>query len=66
MQVATCVMIGAIADLIARFCLAVFTYFYTVDSKTLFFAGTCVTMLLRIGKFKITQIDFKIVQYDNS
>ncbi|XP_032512390.2 monocarboxylate transporter 2-like isoform X2 [Danaus plexippus] len=49
MQVATCVMIGAIADLIARFCLAVFTYFYTVDSKTLFFAGTCVTMLLRIA-----------------
>ncbi|XP_045763605.1 monocarboxylate transporter 13-like isoform X2 [Maniola jurtina] len=49
MQVATCVMIGAVADLLARFGLAVFTYFYTVDSKTLFFYGTCITMVLRIA-----------------
>lgn len=58
MQVATCVMIGALADLAARFCLAVFTYFYTVDSKILFFVGTCVTMILRVGKLLILYIVF--------
>ncbi|XP_023938186.1 monocarboxylate transporter 7-like [Bicyclus anynana] len=49
MQVASCVMIGAVADLLARFGLAVFTYFYNVDSKTVFFFGTCITMVLRIA-----------------
>ncbi|XP_045492100.1 monocarboxylate transporter 13-like isoform X2 [Colias croceus] len=48
MQVATCVMAGAIADLAARFILAVFTYFYNVDSRKLFFIGTFITMILRI------------------
>ncbi|CAH3993255.1 unnamed protein product [Pieris brassicae] len=48
MQVATCVMAGAIADLAARFFLAVFTYFYTVDSRKVFFVGTFITMILRI------------------
>ncbi|KAG7305485.1 hypothetical protein JYU34_009554 [Plutella xylostella] len=48
-QVATCVMVGAIADLIARFSLAIFTSFFTVDSRKLFFAGTCVTIFLRIA-----------------
>ncbi|CAK1551939.1 unnamed protein product [Leptosia nina] len=48
MQVATCVMAGAIADLAARFFLAVFTYFYTVDSRKIFFIGTFITMILRI------------------
>ncbi|XP_013175233.1 PREDICTED: monocarboxylate transporter 2 isoform X2 [Papilio xuthus] len=49
MQVATCVMVGAIADLIARFSLAIFTYFYTVDSRKIFFCGTCLTIFLRIA-----------------
>ncbi|XP_041973536.1 monocarboxylate transporter 7-like [Aricia agestis] len=48
-QVATCVMVGAIADLVARFSLAVFTYFYYVDSKKIFFVGTCLTTVLRIA-----------------
>ncbi|KAL4714480.1 hypothetical protein ACJJTC_017775 [Scirpophaga incertulas] len=48
-QVATCVMVGAIADLIARFLLAIVTYFYSVDSRKIFFAGTCVTVVLRIA-----------------
>ncbi|CAH2092170.1 unnamed protein product [Euphydryas editha] len=59
-QVATCVMIGAIADLVARFCLAVFTYFYNVDSKTLFFAGTCVTMVLRVVLVTSDSLSFVI------
>ncbi|RVE48933.1 hypothetical protein evm_006395 [Chilo suppressalis] len=49
MEVATCVMVGALADLVARLLLAVFTYFYVVDSRKLFFAGTCVTVVLRIA-----------------
>ncbi|XP_046978518.1 monocarboxylate transporter 13-like isoform X2 [Vanessa cardui] len=60
MQVATCVMIGAIADLAARFCLAVFTYFYNVDSKKLFFAGTCVTMVLRVALVSSDNLNFVI------
>ncbi|XP_045459710.1 monocarboxylate transporter 1-like [Melitaea cinxia] len=60
MQVATCVMIGAIADLVARFSLAVFTYFYNVDSKILFFAGTCVTMVLRIVLVTSDNLSFVI------
>lgn len=51
MEVATCVMVGAIADLVARFLLAVFTFFYPVDSRKIFFGGTCITILLRIGRF---------------
>lgn len=46
-------MVGAIADLLARFSLAIFTYFYMVDSRMLFFAGTCVTVLLRIGEYSV-------------
>lgn len=49
-------MVGAISDLFARFGLAVFTYFYVVDSRKLFFAGTCVTIILRIGRFIIFSI----------
>ncbi|KAI8440403.1 hypothetical protein MSG28_001725 [Choristoneura fumiferana] len=49
MEVATCVMVGAIADLVARFLLAVFTFFYSVDSRKIFFGGTCITIMLRIG-----------------
>ncbi|XP_059061950.1 monocarboxylate transporter 7-like [Achroia grisella] len=49
MEVATCVMVGAIADLLARFLLALFTYFYAVDSRKLFFGGTCITIFLRIA-----------------
>ncbi|XP_050362612.1 monocarboxylate transporter 9-like isoform X1 [Nymphalis io] len=60
MQVATCVMIGAIADLAARFCLAVFTYFYNVNSKKLFFAGTCVTMVLRVALVSSDSLTFVI------
>ncbi|CAH0721561.1 unnamed protein product, partial [Brenthis ino] len=60
MQVATCVMIGAIADLVARFSLAIFTYFYTVDSKTLFFVGTCVTMVLRVALVTSDNLTFVI------
>ncbi|VVC91667.1 unnamed protein product [Leptidea sinapis] len=33
LEVATCVMAGAIADLVARFALAILTYFFTVDSR---------------------------------
>lgn len=50
MQVATCVMVGAISDLLARIALAVYTYFYNVDSRFLFFIGTTITIFLRIGK----------------
>ncbi|XP_063823260.1 monocarboxylate transporter 7-like isoform X1 [Ostrinia nubilalis] len=49
MEVATCVMVGAVADLLARFLLAVITYFYVVDSRKIFFAGTCVTVILRVA-----------------
>ncbi|XP_063379815.1 monocarboxylate transporter 6-like isoform X2 [Cydia fagiglandana] len=49
MEVATCVMAGAIADLLARFLLAVITFFVAVDSRKLFFGGTCITILLRIA-----------------
>ncbi|KAI8440399.1 hypothetical protein MSG28_001725 [Choristoneura fumiferana] len=49
MEVATCVMVGAIADLVARFLLAVFTFFYSVDSRKIFFGGTCITIMLRIA-----------------
>ncbi|XP_053600087.1 monocarboxylate transporter 7-like isoform X1 [Plodia interpunctella] len=49
MEVATCVMVGALADLLARFAFAVFTYFFVVDSKKLFYIGTCITILLRIA-----------------
>ncbi|KAL0884087.1 hypothetical protein ABMA27_016107 [Loxostege sticticalis] len=49
MEVATCVMVGAIADLLARFFLAIITYFYVVDSRKIFFAGTCVTVVLRVA-----------------
>ncbi|CAK1578563.1 unnamed protein product [Parnassius mnemosyne] len=58
MQVATCVMVGAFADLIARFLLAVFTYFYTVDSRKIFFVGTCLTILLRIALVCSSEIWF--------
>ncbi|KAJ0179463.1 hypothetical protein K1T71_005175 [Dendrolimus kikuchii] len=57
-QVATCVMVGAISDLFARFSLAVFTYFYVVDSRTLFFAGTCVTIFLRVALVSSSEIWF--------
>nr|QHN70670.1 MFS transporter 2 [Limenitis arthemis astyanax] len=60
MQVATCVMIGAITDLIARFCLAVFTYFYNVDSKILFFVGTCITMVLRVALVSSDNLNYVI------
>lgn len=53
MQVATCVMVGAISDLLARLTLAVITYFVVVDSRLIFFVGTCVTVFLRIGKYLI-------------
>ncbi|CAH0669183.1 unnamed protein product [Spodoptera exigua] len=49
MQVATCVMVGAISDLFARLVLAVVTYFIVVDSRLIFFIGTCITVFLRIG-----------------
>ncbi|XP_060800754.1 monocarboxylate transporter 13 [Amyelois transitella] len=49
MEVATCVMVGALADLLARFAFAVFTYFFVVDSKKLFYIGTCITVVLRIA-----------------
>ncbi|XP_061706000.1 monocarboxylate transporter 6-like isoform X1 [Cydia pomonella] len=49
MEVATCVMAGAIADLLARFLLAIITFFIAVDSRKLFFGGTCITILLRIA-----------------
>ncbi|XP_052758339.1 monocarboxylate transporter 7-like isoform X2 [Galleria mellonella] len=49
MEVATCVMVGAIADLLARFLLALFTYFYVVDSRKLFFSGTCISVFLRVA-----------------
>ncbi|XP_022829653.1 monocarboxylate transporter 2-like [Spodoptera litura] len=49
MQVATCVMVGAISDLLARLVLAVVTYFIVVDSRLIFFIGTCITVFLRIG-----------------
>ncbi|CAH2062932.1 unnamed protein product, partial [Iphiclides podalirius] len=58
MQVATCVMVGAIADLVARFSLAVFTYFYTVDSRKIFFSGTCLTVILRIALVCSSEIWF--------
>ncbi|XP_068627952.1 monocarboxylate transporter 1-like isoform X2 [Battus philenor] len=58
MQVATCVMMGAIADLIARFSLAVFTYFYTVNSRKIFFFGTCLTIILRIALVCSSEIWF--------
>lgn len=48
-QVATCVMVGAISDLLARLSLAVITYFFVVDSRLIFFVGTCVTVFLRIA-----------------
>ncbi|KOB66012.1 Monocarboxylate transporter, partial [Operophtera brumata] len=40
MEVATCVMVGAVSDLFARFSLAIFTYFYAVNSRLVFFVGT--------------------------
>ncbi|XP_050672771.1 uncharacterized protein LOC126970721 [Leptidea sinapis] len=49
LEVATCVMAGAIADLVARFALAILTYFFTVDSRMLFFVGTFITMILRVA-----------------
>ncbi|KAJ2950506.1 hypothetical protein O0L34_g8750 [Tuta absoluta] len=58
MQVATCVMVGAIADLIARILLAVFTYFYAVDSRKIFFGGTCITVVLRIALVLCSDIRF--------
>ncbi|XP_049865097.1 monocarboxylate transporter 2-like isoform X2 [Pectinophora gossypiella] len=58
MQVATCVMVGAIADLLARFFLAIFTYFYTVDSRRIFFFGTCITVVLRIALVTSSDINF--------
>lgn len=52
-------MVGAIADLLARFSLAVITYFYVIDSKTIFFTGTCITTVLRLGKdfYKINTLE---------
>ncbi|GBP66550.1 hypothetical protein EVAR_51077_1 [Eumeta japonica] len=44
-----CVMAGALADLAMRFLLAIFTYFHAVDSRMLFFVGTCITVFLRIA-----------------
>ncbi|XP_026747346.1 monocarboxylate transporter 9-like [Trichoplusia ni] len=49
MEVATCVMVGAISDLAARLSLAVFTLFFPVDSRLIFFVGTCITVVLRIA-----------------
>ncbi|XP_030025449.1 monocarboxylate transporter 7 [Manduca sexta] len=57
-QVATCVMVGAISDLLARFGLAVFTYFFVVDSRLLFFVGTCITVFLRIGLVASSELWF--------
>lgn len=56
MEVATCVMVGAIADLISRFLLAVFTYFFAVDSRKIFFVGTCITVFLRIALVSYSEI----------
>ncbi|XP_072941924.1 monocarboxylate transporter 9-like [Epargyreus clarus] len=61
MQVATCVMVGAIADLIARFLLAVFTFFYSVDSRKLFFVGTTITVFLRIALVSSSNLIFVFV-----
>ncbi|XP_026326883.1 monocarboxylate transporter 1-like [Hyposmocoma kahamanoa] len=58
MQVATCVMVGAVADFLARLGLAIFTYFYTVDSRTIFFFGTCVTVVLRIALVSTSDLYF--------
>ncbi|CAB3235960.1 unnamed protein product [Arctia plantaginis] len=49
MEVTTCVMVGAICDLIARVTLAIFTYFFSVDSRLFFYIGTCITIFLRIA-----------------
>lgn len=51
MEVATCVMVGAVSDLLARLSLAVVTFFFVVDSRLIFFVGTCITVFLRIGKY---------------
>lgn len=49
MEVATCVMVGAISDLVARVTLAIYTYFFAIDSRLFFYVGTCITVLLRIA-----------------
>ncbi|KAM3968054.1 monocarboxylate transporter 1 [Aphomia sociella] len=61
MEVATCVMVGAVADLLARFFLALFTYFFLVDSRKLFFGGTCVTIFLRIALVSYSNIWFVFI-----
>ncbi|XP_004927807.1 monocarboxylate transporter 7 [Bombyx mori] len=57
-EVASCVMVGAVSDLLARFGLAIFTYFYAVDSRLLFFIGTCVTVFLRIALVTSSELWF--------
>ncbi|XP_075972260.1 monocarboxylate transporter 9-like [Anticarsia gemmatalis] len=57
-QVTACVMVGAVSDLLARIALAIFTYFFAVDSRLFFFVGTCVTVFLRIALVSSSSIYF--------
>ncbi|CAH4031366.1 unnamed protein product [Pieris brassicae] len=54
-DVATCISIGAGADVLARFALALFSGLYPVNTRNLYYVATVFTFVVRIVVLQVTQ-----------